>query len=268
MFVIFVSTHDALYHNNTSNMKKLFVLSCIAVLAAACGSNKPAELYVPKNTVEFAGNAFTAFSLGSDVKLYTSPNPDAPKQWTVQAVIPIRKEIKGKISDLSINLVPLDDRGIRIRDNFVLEGEDLGNLVPVYNSADNIERTVVFSVAQDGVKKYFSKKEADKLLATTKGVRMDFNIGNGSAPVVESASSSTEYPMTLDGLCRKYGVYGLLAQYDQALRNDQKKRAKNTEDQLWNIEKKVKNDYNVPAWLRERFEDYIEDKEDEIEDRY
>ena len=251
-------------------MKKLIVLFSVAVLAVSCFSNKkPAELYVPKNTVEFAGNAFTSFSLGSDVKLYTSPNPDAPKQWTVQAVIPIRKEMKGKISDLSINLTPLDDRGIRIRDNFVLEGEDLNNLVPVYNSADNIERTVVFSVAQDGVKKYFKKKEADELLKKTKGVRMDFNVGSGSAPVeVAKSSSSEDYPMTLDGLCRKYGVYGLLSQYDQALRYDQKKRAKNIEDQLWAIEKKVGNDYNVPGWLRDRFKDYIEDKEDEIEDRY
>ena len=68
-------------------MKKLLVLSCVARLMASCGGNNSKELYVPKNTVEFAGNAFTSFSLGSDVKLYTSPNPDAPKQWTVQAVI-------------------------------------------------------------------------------------------------------------------------------------------------------------------------------------
>ncbi len=250
-------------------MKKLFVLSCIAVLAAACSNNKPAELYVPKNTVEFAGNAFTAFSLGADVKLYTSPNPDAPKQWTVQAVVPIRKEMKGKISGLSINLTPLDERSIRIRDNFVLEGEDLANLVPVYNSADNIERTVVFSVAQNGVKKYFTKKEANELLSKTKGVRMDFNVGGGAVPVAVSGSSgSEEYPMTLDGLCRKYGIYGLLGQYDQALRNDQSKRAKSIEDKLWSIEKRVKNDSSVPEWLRDRFVDYIEDKEDEIEDRY
>lgn len=250
-------------------MKKLFVLFSIAVLAAACGDNKPAELYVPKNTVEFAGNAFTAFSLGADVKLYTSPNPDAPKQWTVQAVVPIRKEMKGKISSLSINLTPLDERSIRIRDNFVLEGEDLANLVPVYNSADNMERTVVFSVAQNGVKKYFTKKEANELLSKTKGVRMDFNVGGGAAPVAVSGSSgSEEYPMTLDGLCRKYGIYGLLGQYDAALRNDQDKRAKQIEDKLWSIEKRVKSDYSVPEWLRDRFVDYIEDKEDEIEDRY
>lgn len=251
-------------------MKKQLLLLTIALLAVACSGKQSAELYVPKNTVEFAGNAFTSFSLGADVKLYVSPNPDKSSQWTVQAVVPVRKEVKGAIGDLSINLTPLDDRSIRLRDGFVLEGEDLQNLVPVYNSADNVERTIVFSVAKDGVKKYFSKKEATKLLSQTKGVRMDFNVSGpvGKAGTVSAGNNSGEFPMTLDGLCRKYGVYGLLAQYDVALRNDQNKRAKQIEDQLWAIEKRVGNDPNVPSWLRDRFKDYVEDREDEIEDRY
>ena len=74
--------------------------------------------------------------------------------------------------------------------------------------------------------------------------------------------------MTLDGLCRKYGVYGLLARYENALKNKDKKGAKRIEDQLWSIEKKVKADRSIPESLRNRFKDYIEDKEDEIEDRY
>jgi len=249
-------------------MKKLFVLFCFTALAWACRSDKPTELYVPKNTVEFAGNAFTSFSLGADVKLYTSQNPDASKEWTVQAVIPVRKEVKGAIDGLSINLVPLDERGIRIRDGFVLEGEDLANLVPVYNSADNIERTIVFSVAQDGVKKYFTKKEAEKLLANTKGVRMDFNVASSKGVAAVAEQPKQENPNTLDALCKKYGVYGLLSQYESALRNDNNRRAKQIEDQLWSIEKKVKNDGSVPSWLRDRFVEYIEDREDQIEDRY
>ena len=252
-------------------MKRLFYLAAVALAAIACSGNKTNELYVPKGTVEFAGNAFTSFSLGADVKLYISQNPDKSSEWTVQAVVPVRKEVKGKITGLSINLTPLDDRGIRIRDNFILEGEDLENLVPVYNSADNIERTVVFSVARDGVKKYFSKKEAAKLLSKTKGIRIDFNVPSGSATASSSAvsgSSDEEFPMTLDGLCRKYGVYGLLGSYESALRNGNKSRAKQIEDQLWSIEKRVGNDYNVPSWLRDRFKDYVEDREDEIEDRY
>ena len=113
-------------------MKRLLILAAVAALALSCSEKQPTELYVPKNTVEFAGNAFTDFSLGADVKLYATPNPDNKKQWLVQAVVPVRKETKAKVQDLDIHLTPLDDRGIRVRDGFSMEGEDLEHLVPVY----------------------------------------------------------------------------------------------------------------------------------------
>lgn len=244
-------------------MKRILYLAAAVMAAIAC-SGKPQELYVPKGTVEFAGNAFTAFSLGSDVKLYTAPNPDNNKEWVVQAVVPVRKETKSKIGALEISLIPLDDRGIRLRDGFVLIGEDLENLVPVYNSGENVERTVVFSVSEDGRKKYFTSKEANELLSRTKGVRMDFNSGNA----ISGSAGLDNEPLSVNSLCKKYGVYGLLSNYDSALRNGNKKRAKQIEDQLWSIEKKIKNDSSIPERIRDAFVDYIEDREDEIEDKY
>ena len=251
-------------------MKRILILAAVAALALSCSEKKSTELYVPKNTVEFAGNAFTDFSLGADVKLYATPNPDNKKQWLVQAVVPVRKETKAKVNDLDIRLTPLDDRGIRIRDGFVMHGEDLDNMVPVYNSADGVERTIVFSVSEDGRKKYFSGEEAAELISRTKGVRMDFNVDDPMAAktLTPSSSADEEFPMTLDGQLRKYGVYGLLARYNTLLARGDKKGAKGVEDQLWSIEKQVKNNYNIPEWLRDRFVDYIEEKEDEIEDRY
>ncbi len=275
-------------------MKKFFALSVIAAaIICACTSEKPTETYIPKNTVEFAGNAFSAFSLGADVKLYTVQNPENSSEWTIQAVVPIRKEVNASFDDLSIDIVPLDDKGIRLRDGLILSAEDLPNLLPVFNAGDNVERLIVFSI-MDADKKYMSAKDATQLLENTKGVRMDFNstllstttegdAGTESQATVDqtstiqastestgstAASTPKQYPMTLDGLCQKYGIYGLLAQYDRALRNDNGKRAKQIEDQLWGIEKRVKNDSSIPKSLRERFVDYIEDKEDEIEDRY
>lgn len=278
-------------------MKKAIMMCAVAaVLACACTTDKPTETYIPKNTVEFAGNAFKAFSLGSDVKLYTVQNPQNNAEWTVQAVVPVRKEVSEPIgADLSIDLVPLDDHGVRVRDGLVLVGEDLPNLIPVYNGGENVERVIVFSVLDES-KKFMTANDAAQLLENTKGVRMNFNVSEPSiveqaAAVVEQTVAAVtnamtapaaqpaavqpaapkapkEYPMTLDGLCRKYGVYGLLSQYDRALRNDNGKAAKNIEDQLWAIEKRVKNDGAIPKALREQFEDYIEDKEDEIEDRY
>jgi len=253
-------------------MKKvLFLLaSATCLLLTSCGQ-KSAELYIPKNTVEFAGNAFSSFSLGADVKLYSTQDLDNSSKWVIQAVVPVRKEMQAPIPSLQISLTPLDERNIRVREGLVLEGEDLPNLVPVYNAGNGVERTIVFSVPDGfGGKKLFSGKEAAELIKKTKGVRMDFNVG-GPAPASEAVAVPgvpEEFPMTLDGLCRKHGVYGLLGRYDAALRRGDKKGAKRIEDQLWSIEKKVKADNSIPSALRDRFKDYVEEKEDEIEDRY
>ena len=136
-------------------MKRIFLLALAAVLFAACANNEPSELYVPKSTVEFAGNAFSSFSLGSDVKLYTTISPENASEWTVQAVVPVRKETEATLESLDIKMVPLDDRSIRVRSGFVLQGEDLQSLVPVFNAGKSVERTVVFSVAEG--KKSFTK---------------------------------------------------------------------------------------------------------------
>ncbi len=279
--------------------KKYFLYIVAAVLACACSSDKPEECYIPKNTVEFAGNAFSSFSLGGDVKLHSVQNPENTSEWTIQAVVPVRKEVATPIEDLTINLVMLDDRGVRVRDGLVLQGEDLQNLLPVYNAGTNVERVIVFSIP-DKEKKYLEHSDISQLLEKTKGVRMDFNVPNppemaqevapeepeevveetpapAAKPVAKPAAKPVakpeppapkDYPMTVDGLCRKYGVYGLLSQYESALRNRNKSGAKRIEDQLWAIEKRVKANNAIPERLRDSFVRYIEDKEDDIEDRY
>lgn len=252
-------------------MKRILTFAVLALVVAACGNNEPSELYVPKGTVEFVGNGFASFSLGADVKLYTAPSPEKSSEWTVQAVVPVRKETENQLESLEVKMIPLDDRSIRVRDGLVLTGEDVQSLVPVYNAGKSVERTVVFSVV-DG-KKFFTKKEADEIIAKTKGVRMDFNAKEvepekpkADKKAVKAEADTT--PRTVDALCRKYGVYGMLAQYEKLIQNKDKKGAKKVEDQLWVIEKKVKNDNTLPKDLRDRFKDYVEDKEDEIEARY
>ena len=253
-------------------MKKLLLILAVAISTASCVDKKPVELYVPKNTVEFAGNAFASFSLGADVKLFTAQNPDDPSKWMIQGVVPVRKEASGLIGSMDMEMNLLDDRGIRIRDGFVLKAEDLDNIVPVYNSGNSVENTIVFSVGEDG-KKDFSYNEAKDLLNKTKGVRMVFNVmesdKNLSAPESpQKKQADNKKPGTLSELLEFHGIHGLLAQYDRALKNRNKSKAKQIEDHLWSIEKKVMADNSLPKSVRERFKDYIENKEDEIEDKY
>ena len=243
-------------------MKKLILAAAAALALAAC-STTPAEVYIPKGQVEYAGNAFTAFSLGSDVRIYTSQNPDNKSQWVIQCVVPIRKETEDKLLDLSIDLIPLDDKGLRARDAFVLHGEDLRSMVPVYNSDSFVERTIVFSVSEGGRKKYFKAKEANALVQSVKGVRMDFN-----ATVEEAAPAPAVAYNPVDPICRKYGVYAKLNAFDAALRRKDKKGAQNIENDLWKIEKQVKADGSINQDNRERFVKYVEDKLDKIRDKY
>ena len=45
-------------------------------------------------------------------------------------------------------------------------------------------------------------------------------------------------------------------------------RIKKVEDEMWEIEKKVKNDNSLPEDLRKSFVSYVEKREDEIEKKY
>lgn len=250
-------------------MKKHFLLLFAILAVVACSEKQPEEVYVPKSTVEFSGNAFSAFSLGGDIRFYVAPNPENNSQWAVQAFVPVRKETDMQFKSLEMEITPMDERNLRIRDGFALVGEDLPNLLPVYNSAQGVEKTIMFSVPADG-KRDFSRKEAVELLQKIKGVRMSFNVSDPETPaeVPVEASSAKKEPVTLNSLCVQYGVYGLLSRYESALKKGDKSGAKKIEDQLWTIEKRVGNDKSIPESLRSRFKDYIEDKEDEIEDKY
>lgn len=250
-------------------MKKLFLILAAALLLASCGS-KPQDTLISKDKVEFGGNAFTSFALGSDVKFFLTPNAENASKFAIQASVPVRKEVSGTIPGLDIELIPTDDRGLKVRDGFVLKGEDIDNMLPVFNAGERVEKTVVFAVEENG-KKDFTSKEAAELLKKITGVTMNFNIKDGEVTPTAVEEKKEEKPIdlnTVDGLCRKFGVYGLLGSYDYALRHGNKKQAKNIESRLWSIEKQVKGDKSIPEWLRDAFQDYIENREDQIEDKY
>ena len=74
--------------------------------------------------------------------------------------------------------------------------------------------------------------------------------------------------LTVDALCNQFGVYDLLDQYKQHIQNKDKKAAKQVEAQLSALKKQIRNDQSLPESLRDSFKTYIEDKEEEIEERF
>ena len=128
-------------------MKK-FILVALSALALCSCAKKPVEIFVPKGQMEFAGSGFDSFSPGADVRVYMSPDQDNPKLWNIQAVVPVRKETDAVISALDMELTLLDENGLRVRDSFSLQAEEMENLVPVFNSAPSVEKAVVFSVPE------------------------------------------------------------------------------------------------------------------------
>jgi len=74
--------------------------------------------------------------------------------------------------------------------------------------------------------------------------------------------------LTVDALCNQFGVYALLDQYKQNIQNKDKKAAKEVQTQLNALKKQIKNDQSLPQSLRDSFKTYVEDKEEEIKERF
>lgn len=255
-------------------MKKVLLLLTVLVLVASCATEKkPVEVLIPKQNVELTGNGFQIFRLGADLKLVTVQNPDKADEWMIRGSVPLMKVSEDLLAETAIDLNLLDENGMKVRDGFVLTAEELVNLIPKFNAEKNVEKNIVFSAAE-GSRKYFSYKEASDLLNAVKSVAMNVNVVQQQPEVaveqVTAVGKKTEKkePVTFKSLMSKYGVYGKLTQYDNALKGKDKKKAKKIEDELYAICKKVKADPSVPESVYKQFRQYIEDEEDRIEDKY
>lgn len=251
-------------------MKKTLLFIATMVLALACNSAKePVEKLIPKTDVELTGNGFEIFRLGSDVRLVTVQNPDDADEWTIRASVPLMKMSEAPITETEIMINLLDASGMKVRDGFILKAEDLIDLVPKFNAEKNVEKNIVFSYAGDG-RKYLEYKDVVGMLDKVKALAINVNVVE-EVPVAKVANEKkveAPAPLTLNSLLAKYDIKRKLDQYDTLLKNKEKKKAKQLEDELFRICKKVKADSSVPESLSKQFRDYIEDKEDEIEDRY
>lgn len=254
-------------------MKKFLCFALALAFLAGCAKQEPVEKIIPKTDVELTGNGFQVFHLGSDVKLVMVPNPDNANEWALRASVPLMKVSEGLIGDVAITTTLLDQSGMKIRDNYVLVAEDLINLIPKFNAGQNVEKNIIFSASEDS-RKYFAYKEMVDMIERTQSLAMNVALTEVEPVVVpeqvaeKKKEENKPEPVTFNSLMNKYGVYGLLAQYDKALSKKEKKEAKAIEDKLYQICKKVKADPTVPESLAKQFRDYIEKEEDKIEDKY
>ena len=202
------------------------------------------------------------FTLGADIRLYMSQDQDNPKMWNIQAVVPVRKETEDIITSLSMDLTLLDDKGIRVRDSFLLQAEDMENLVPVFNSEPLVEKPLIFSVPDGGGKRLFPYKQAKAMLEATKALRLSINV-----ELMPVEVQPEDIPMTLPWLCKKTGVNSLLYQYRNAVKKKDLRKAGEIEAKIYKIEKDVKANKKYPENLRKRFIDYVENKIEDIDDK-
>lgn len=241
----------------------IFLLS---IIIASCGTPQTTEALLPSANIDIDGNAFQAFKLNGDVKLLATPVTGKSSKWTLKATAPIQKsEAAAAITNpITLQLNLLDENGINVGEGIYLEAEDMDNILPVLNSSPEAEKTVVFSVVGDLGKEY-SHKEVEELISKVKKIRL--TVISEQPVAVETAETKSE-ALTLNDLLEKYEIHKLLGQYDYWLKKDDEDRAEDIEDKLNDICKKVKNDNSIPESLRNRFDDYVDDKVDEIEDKY
>ena len=240
--------------------KNYLVLLLAAMLLVSCGKK---EKTLPKNKIELTGDLYSSFEVSNDSRLFMTPSPTDKSKWMICATVPMQKISNKSVRNMYAAVNLLDGKGNKVNPGFMLMAEDMKSVATNLNANNYAEQIVVFSTP-DGLKKDFSSKEAKKLIKKTKTLGLILSTTRINLP-----DSNPEYNgVTLEDLLQEYDIYEKLEQYDKDLRNGQKKKAKQLEDEIWEIEKQVKNDASLPRSVRDGFMNYIEKKEDQIEDKY
>ena len=278
-------------------MKKLLFLFFSVLILVSCGSKQPVEKSISKADVDLTGNAFNSFRLGGETKLLMVPSTDDKSKWMIRATTPLQKTDDITIGEMTAEINLLDGNGTKVREGFFLTANDLASIIPVFNTNNEAERNIVFS-ASENIKKDFTYSEAVDLISRVEKIGLTINTSkpyehygavqrevtatpqnNNIASLKGEKTSSTEStvkqpstnvedePLTLNSLLKKHGIYGMLAQYEKMIKKGDRIKAKQIEDRMYEIEKRVQRDQSIPSDLRTRFVRYIEDKEDEIEDK-
>lgn len=161
-------------------------------------------------------------------------------------MLAIGQERTRKVIDLKIGLSVT---------GYVMEMED-GRFMLETDSGD-----IVF-YSKDEVRGIRNVDEEKK--STVKGIFSKLGLGKKKSDdaIIEDAGDSN---ITLENLLTYYGIEQKLNQYKSYLISKKKDAAEAVEDQLWEIEKEVKDEMSIPDDVRKDFVKYIESAEDRIE---
>ena len=116
------------------------------IVFISCSGGKPIEKVVPASNVEITGNGTDFISINGDVKLYTVPDPDDKKNWSIRATIPIGniEVLNGDISIESV-LDLLDKNYSRINDDYGMRIQDNELFASMLKSDAGTEKMIAFT---------------------------------------------------------------------------------------------------------------------------
>ena len=240
-------------------LKTYLIIFIAALLLVSCGKK---EKTYSKAKVEMTGDLFNSLEVTNKARLFMTPNPANKSNWMICASVPMQKIDNKSIRVMHAGVNLLDKNGTKVDPGFMLMAEDMKSVTPVLNSNTFVEKTVVFSTP-NGLRKDFSRMEAARLIKKTKQLGLILSTTKISMPTASNGGA-----VTLEDLLQQYDIYAKLQLYDSYLRRGESRKAKQLEDQMWTIEKQVQKDPSIPKSVRDAFENYIETREDQIEDKY
>ena len=241
-------------------MKKLSIFLGIASLAVcSCIGGKPQDVLIPVEAVETAGPAFNSIVIAGDAMVYADESPIDPKQLFLKASVPCVKASGARLFGVGMTLDLVDANGAKIISGF--EAEGLGDILPVLDAGEGVSRNILFVSSLP-----LDKASAGRAL--DKAARLRVNVTG--APVVDSARPAPDDapsgPPTLNTLIKKYNAWGLLAEYERALKLDNKNLRKAAEHKIKYAKERADKEYSDA--LSDKFDDWIEDRMDKIDDKY
>ena len=240
-------------------IKTYLTIFIVALLLVSCGKK---EKTYSKAKVEMTGDLFNSLEVTNKARLFMTPNPANKSSWMICASVPMQKIDNKSIRVMHAGVNLLDKNGTKVDPGLMLMAEDMKSVTPVLNSNTFVEKTVVFSTPY-GLRKDFSRMEAARLIKKTKQLGLILSTTKISMPTPSNGGA-----VTLEDLLQQYDIYAKLQLYDSYLRRGESRKAKQLEDQMWTIEKQVQKDPSIPKSVRDAFENYIETREDQIEDKY